>query len=67
MNTAIAAADPPMMPCAMSISFVRSNMSARAPAAREMNSRGKVAEATIIPTQALDPVSSNISHEAATF
>jgi hypothetical protein len=46
--------------------LARSNLSASAPAASEKKSRGRVAEATMSPTHVLDPVSSNMSHEAAT-
>ena len=66
VRTAIATADPPMIPCAISISLVRSNMSARAPAVSARKKSGSRADATIQPTQVLDPVSSNISQEAAT-
>jgi hypothetical protein len=41
-------------------------MSASAPAVREKKNRGRVDEATIKPTQVLDPVSSSISHDPAT-
>ena len=48
------------------MSLVRENMSASAPAARERKKRGRVAEATIQPTQVLESVISSISQEAAT-
>ncbi len=51
---------------AMSISLARLKRSARAPAVREKKRRGRVDEATIRPTHVFEPVSSNISHEAAT-
>jgi hypothetical protein len=41
-------------------------MSARAPAANERKKSGSRADATIQPTQVLDPVISNISHDPAT-
>jgi hypothetical protein len=41
-------------------------MSARAPAVRDRKKRGRREDATIQPTHVLDPVNSNISHEAAT-
>jgi hypothetical protein len=62
----MAAAEPPMTAWATSISLARSKRSASAPAAKEKKSRGSVAEATMSPTQAPEPVSSSISHEPAT-
>jgi hypothetical protein len=41
-------------------------MSARAPETSDKKRRGRVDEATIRPTQVLDPVSSYMSHEPAT-
>jgi hypothetical protein len=61
VNIAIAIAEPPMIPWARSMSLVRSNMSASAPAANAKKRRGSEVEATIIPTQAFDPVRSHIS------
>ena len=61
VKIAMARADPPMIPWATNISLVRSNMSARAPAARAKNRRGREVEATMRPTQVLDPVRSNIN------
>jgi hypothetical protein len=63
---AIAAADPPMIDWAISINLARSKRSARAPLVSENASRGRVEEATIKPTQVLEPVSSSMSHDAAT-
>ncbi len=61
VKIAMARADPPMIPWATSISLVRSNMSARAPAARAKKRRGREVEATMRPTHVLDPVRSNIN------
>ena len=57
----MARAEPPMIPWATSISLARSNMSARAPAASAKKSSGREVEATIRPTQVLEPVRSNIN------
>ncbi len=51
---------------ATSSSRRRSNRSASAPARTAKNSSGKVDEAVIAATHSGEPVSSNISHEAAT-
>lgn len=56
-----------MIPCAISMSFARSNMSANAPAASARKNKGSRDEETIRPTQVLEPVISNISQAPATF
>ncbi len=66
LSTAIERAAIPITVWAPSSSLRRSSTSARAPAWRARNSRGRVVVADIAATHKVDPVSSSISQPAAT-